>query len=284
MTILSLSSPRRGVVTSLVVLSVLGGGAPTVFAVGVRFELRVVPQTGVLPDPVVDLAGNKHNPIIATDVSTTERTRRFEVQYRLIDTDLTDSIVPAGLFASDIRIVATSTGTTTGSVSQRAPLSQFEARVADFNPPGPVDSSGLPTIGGPFTGIHHPFRGGISSDNSNVNGQFTGLSIRFSPICGISNDQGSPEFGLTGTEWYGLYSFTFRAGSTANGSVTFTPVPIADPITLNAFGYWSTEGSFSTAGTNQFSSTGAIVEFASIPAPGSAALLVAVGAVRRKRH
>ena len=242
----------------------------------VRLELRLVPQTGTLPGAITDAASSA--PI--TDVG---QSRRFEVQYRILDLDANDDIFPAGLTAGQMNV--TIAGGIAGTFS-RALISRFEAQQAAGTPPTTSDTSGNPTgaLAG-ATGMHRPFRGGIPAPSPNnthpSNGTIATTGITgITPLTLAQPDQGNNNPG----EWYGLYSFEFAYNSGANGNYTITAEFVADSGTGNRFAFFSdanpspVQSSSATAGT--------IVQNVNvIPAPGAMALLGAGGlmAARRRR-
>jgi hypothetical protein len=250
-----------------------------------RLEMRIVPQVGVLPGPITDLDGTKHVPVDTSRPAADDRTRRFEVQYRLIDLDPSDEFRTGGLAATVMQLTTSTTGNVNGSLIRKARLSMYEARLADSSPPSQNDSSGLPTTG-TFTGLHRPFRGALMDDAASANGRFVGLTQTFEidPLCLAPNSQGSADLGYTGLEWYGLYSFEVIAASNAIGSITVTASPIPDVQTHTAFAMWMDDGRFVSAGATEYSSTSASVVLVPIPSGSLIAGLVLLVSPRPRRH
>gem|GEM_PF-1576236 len=232
----------------------------------VRFELRLVPQSGTVTSPagagVIDLAAT---PNIGANA---DRTRRFELQYRVLDLDPNDAVfVPAGLAAASINITV---GNTTAGSFDRAQLSRFEASTnTPTTPPSSPDLSGLPTPAAAAgrAGLHAPYRGGLSNANDNTlpaNGRIvtnaafpaanpggmpptpagpvtTGI-MGLLPLSISQPNQGNVNIGSDNTAWFGLYSFTFTAADGFGGSgtnVTITAAAEADPNTANSFGWFN---------------------------------------------
>jgi hypothetical protein len=242
-------------------------------------DLRIVPQTGTLPGPITDLAGTTHDPVLAIQSTPAQRTRRFELQYRIVDLDPTDDILPEGLFGTTIDIAVASSGAAAGSTIRRAPLSQFEARLADSIPPRPIDTSGLPTSGGPYSGTHRPFRA-FGTDNHPFNGTVVGLTLRLNPLSGFSPNQpsdGDP------TAWYGLYSFEVEPGPTSEGTFTISPIIVGDPATGTRYGFW-TGGSIHSPGGTLFSESGATLSVTAVPAPAGLLCCAATVCMQSRRR
>ena len=156
--------PRRTIRTAAAILIAAATLSPAQ-AQPARVEMRLVPQTGTPPDCVRD------DTTFPTRVSQ-GIFKRIEAQFRIIDLDLTDQLVPAGLTTMmvDIKLFPPEAGTL-----DRALLSRFETAQAGSTPPASVDCSGLPTNAfGASTGIHRPYRGGIGppapGNNNPVNG------------------------------------------------------------------------------------------------------------------
>lgn len=254
-------------------------------------ELRIIPQTGSVSGTVTDGPIDLVN-ITPADVGAA-RTRRFEVQYRIIDNDLNDNLVPAGLTAAQIDITAEILGGPESDLSvARAQLSRNEVQLAGAEPPGSSDSSGLPT--GPNAGaqgLHRPFRGGIPApapnNSASSNGTISGLNITgITPLTLSQSDQGNPGADPSyANAWYGLYSFEFTAGDVFGGVVTFTASAIVDPQTGNRFAYWPDAVGAPQTST-QAGDASISVLVINIPAPGvGSAMLLAGGlrAIRRRR-
>lgn len=242
----------------------------------VRLELRLVPQTGTVATSVVDAASS-------AEITAAGQSRRFEIQYRILDLIDTDDIFPAGLTAGQMNV------TVAGGVNatfSRALISRFEAQQAGGTPPTSPDASGAPTgaLAG-ATGMHRPFRGGIPAPSPNnthpSNGTIAANGITgITPLTLSQPDQGNNNPG----EWYGLYSFDFLFNSGANGNYTITAEFVADAGTGNRFAFFSDANPSPVQSTN--ATAGTIVQSVNvIPAPGAMALLGAGGlmAARRRR-
>lgn len=243
----------------------------------VQLQLRLVPQTGLPADAVVDHVGDQH-PDTLTGAG---QVFRFEVQYRLVDLNTGDAFFPAGLTAGNLRITA-SGGTGNGQL-ERALISRFEAQQAGSTPPTSPDTSGNPT--GAFlgaAGLHRPFRGGIPApapNNDNpANGIFSGDNLEISGITPLSLSQSDQnEDGA----WYGLYSFNFVSGSSAGpDNITLTVAFDADPTTGNRFGFFTDGDPVPVTSPNATGDTATIV----VPAPGALALLGLGGLVAGRRR
>jgi hypothetical protein len=209
----------------------------------IQLQLRIVPQIGLPADAggVIDLPGTVHQPI-----DSDGQTRRFEIQYRLVDLDDTDDIVPAGLVSGNLRIIAF--GSAGSSVLERALLSRFEAQLASSTPPVSPDLSG--NNSNAARGMHRPFRGPIPlsggcgpapGNNCPSNGVFSADRLTISGITPLSlsaPNQYTPggDDGLG--EWYGLYSFNFLSAGGA-GAITFTASFDADQTTGSRFGFFN---------------------------------------------
>jgi len=167
--------------------------------------------------------------------------KRIEAQFRIIDLDLTDQLVPAGLTTMmvDIKLFPPEAGTL-----DRALLSRFETAQAGSTPPASVDCSGLPTNAfGASTGIHRPYRGGIGppapGNNNPVNGTLGPGQINgILPFSLSQNDQAHPP-SPTNPGFYGLYSFAFQPALNFSGLVVITVRAVPDAMTGNAFAFYS---------------------------------------------
>lgn len=194
----------------------------------VRLDLRIVAQSGtpgvlcVYNDPPNPF-GSADPPIVAW--CSPNIARRFEVQYRLADTDAGDGLVPAGLRTVRLNIRA---ATSTAGLWGRAVLSLREGdpAPADLDEPPPrIDCAGLPVQ--PTLrkrGLHTPFRSLLtgadpSEDADNGAFQASGLfTIRALAAGPIGQADG----------WFGLYSFEFTPSATLSGSVSITAEAVPD--------------------------------------------------------
>jgi hypothetical protein len=268
----------KNVVVSALAIAALAGSAFAQDAV--RLELRLVSQMGTPSNPA--------SPVTSQDVLThTDTTsgigvaRRFEVQYRIVDLNDGDTIVPAGLTAGSLRLVAT------GGTLEKAILSRQEARNPSAGTPAliPVSQSvNLDTdnyiisgaAGSPWRGMHQPFRGGFNptSDNNQAsNGTLSPDSMTLSgivPLVLVQTDQNDGG-------WYGLYSFNFLPTA---GSGTVMVSFDADTTTGNRFGY------FNDGNPAPLNSGNATTDSANIlvPAPGAFALLGLGGLLANRRR
>ncbi len=231
---LSISTMRR----SLPAAAAVVGLAASLHA-QVRLDLRIVPQDGVLPAAITNRADSQHQ-----DLALPGEVRRFEVQYRIVDTNTGDAINPAGLAAMQFNICL-SGGTPGASFLQRGRLSAFEAQQAGAVPPTATDSSGFPT--GPLntaTGLHRPFRAGLPApapNNGNPsNGVLSGAVPQcinvISPVAVSQSNQGCIPCGQSDLSWYGLYTFELVVGAGACGRIDLTATPIASGA--DYFGYY----------------------------------------------
>jgi hypothetical protein len=249
---------------------------PTVTS-AVRAELRIVAQDGLPTDAagIVDHLGAGSS--VGTPTAGPNQTRRFEVQYRLVDLDLNDDFVPAGLNAGVLTIRA-GTNPALGRLD-RAVLSRFEANLAAAAAPTSPDMSGPQTVAAALQlrGLHRPFRGGIpgpSPNNENpANGTIENNSLTLrgaTALCLSQNDQnaaGGPD-GLGA--WYGLYSFNFISGL-GLGTVDFTAEFVPDATTGNRYGFFTDANPVPVTSPNALIGTASLV--VAIPGPGAATLL-----------
>ncbi|MCC6321659.1 MAG: hypothetical protein IT438_09535 [Phycisphaerales bacterium] len=269
---------------SALAIAALAGSAVAQTA-PVRLEFRLIPQTGTPPATVTDLAETTAGTPIA--ISGSARTQRYELQYRVLDLDPNDAVfVPAGLSACQINITASNAASGTMA---RAQLSRFEGQLAGTTPPTSPDSSGLPTGAASVrTGLHAPYRGGMSNQNDNTlaaNGTVAGSAINgILPLAISQTNQGNANNGIDNTAWYGLYSFTFTAADNFGGALTITAEAIADPNTQNRFG-WFNDGSAVPEQSANATSATTHLAITAVPAPGAAALIGLGGllAARRRR-
>ncbi|MFN7022586.1 MAG: hypothetical protein ACK4WH_14850 [Phycisphaerales bacterium] len=276
---------KKFTVSVLAIAALAGSAAAQTFPV--RMEVRIVPQTGTPPATVTD--GPLTTPATPITISGTERTQRFEMQYRILDLDLSDSIFPAGLTAAEIDITVNNPAS--GSFA-RAQLSRFEAQLAGTIPPTSTDSSGLPTgAAAGRAGLHSPYRGGLSNANDNTlpaNGTpdtRAGVVGIFSvlPLAISQTNQGNPDVGSPNDSWFGLYSFTFTADDNFTGDVIITAAPKADPNTMNSFGYFNDGVAVPLTSPNSVNGV-AHLSIVAVPAPGAAALVGLGGLVAFRRR
>jgi hypothetical protein len=215
--------PRIHASISLALAALACAGVPCAFADPVRLELRIVPQSGVpgvlcvYDDPPTPL-GTADPPREAW--ASPNIARRFEVQYRLIDTDASDGVSPAGLQSATLNILAASS---TAGLWGRALLSISEGQpdaAAASTPPEPIDCSGLPIQPALRPrGLHQPFRTlltGADPSEDTDNGAFSpaGLSTIAATAAGPPHQQAGA--------WFGLYTFEFTPSATFTGSLTIT--------------------------------------------------------------
>jgi hypothetical protein len=255
-----------------------GGQGPPV-----RLEFRCVPQIGTPgtmagPPGVVDVV-----PTPANIVLMVEEVQRFELQYRVLDLNPADTIVPAGISAAWINI--TSGNPPVGSYAP-ALLSRFERQTnTPLELPGPVDTSGPPTPAGSIismsVGLHRPLREGTTKHGFVPNGSIVSNGITgILPLAIAAPNQGNVNIGADNTAWYGLYSFNFTAA--ARGATTFSVMAMPDVNTGNTFGYFN-DGV--VVPLNSPNSVPCSQRITVIPAPGALAILCAWGVTvfRRRR-
>lgn len=223
--------------TLLVVASALGQSA--------RLELRIVPQSGVpgllcvYDDPPTPLGS--FDPPREAWVSP-NIAKRFEVQYRLVDIDVGDDLVPRGLRSVSIDIA---TAAASAGLWGRGLLSvgEGEPGVDSGSPPDAVDCSGLPIA--PVLrkrGLHQPYRGALSGADPSEdadNGAFQPQGLTAITALTI----GPP--GQAPGAWFGLYTFEFTPASTFAGSLTITAALAASPSTT--FQWYDSLGVIHTA-------------------------------------
>lgn len=270
---------KKFVVPALAIAALAGSALGQNSSNAVQLQLRIVPQDGLPPGVVTDLASSP-------TVTGSGQTRRFEVQYRIFDQNTGDTVVPAGLVSGALRITLTG-GAAGNSTLTRALLTRSEAQLAGANPPPNPDSSGANNNGA--EGLHRPFRGGIPSpapNNTNpANGVISADSKTISGITPLSlaqSDQGNINAGQDNATWYGLYSFNIVSGSSiGNGDATITAQFDADMTTMNRFGFfndadpvpWTSQNAQAATATQSF-----------IPAPGAMALLGLGGLIAGRRR
>ncbi len=290
----------KNVVLSAMIVAALAG---TASAQAVRLELRIVRQSGLLPAVITDIDNN------ASVITTPGTSLRFEVQYRIIDLfpstgGADDLIYPAGLTALQFDIRSDTDGR-----FEKARISRNE-NLAGEVPPTSSDASGnpVPASSAGRRGLHSPFRGGMQTSNVNeypANGTFlngNGVAVLdidsvvpgnqagndstqgdaiqdIVPLSISQNNQGS-EFAASGdqsSQWYGLYSFDFIAGS----SNTFVRALIdADPVTFNSFGFFNDGAAVPVTSGNSVNAAYQVI----IPAPGTVALLGLGGLLVARRR
>lgn len=272
---------KKFVLSSLALAALAG----TAVAQPVRLELQIVRQAGTLPGVITDIDVN------STVTANPGDVLRFEMQYRILDLDTNDSIVPAGLTAATIDITST-----TGTLL-RGQLSRFEAQLAGaLNPPTSTDSSGLPSGSASVRrGLHSPFRGGLSNSNNNdlpsngvVNVDINpdpalytpgpgNTLISVTPLAISQHNQGNPDVGSDNEWWFGLYTFEYIVGSTND---VINVAAVADPQTFNSFGYFNDGVPVPLTSGNSTSASYRII----VPAPGSVALLGLGGLLVARRR
>lgn len=216
---------NRQLLTSAAVVLTGMFGATAAATANTSIELRLVPQAGALPGPIVN--GDANSPwYIARNSNSVQRTVRLELQYRIRDLNKADAIRPCGLQNAAIVISrqitqpnSTAPGAATTNFS-RGVLSQDEAWRAGLTPPTQVDSSGWST--NLLTGTHRPFR-----DMGTVSGRAVSFSNGTPTTTGITNIkplsltpsmQGSAAHGVA-DQWYGLYSFNVVVDGAAAADV-----------------------------------------------------------------
>jgi len=201
-----------------------------------RIDLRIVTQVGSPYEPaalggVIDLSGTEHVSVSALRPEL----RRFEVQYRVMDTRPDDAVGIACMaqIIFSIEAVNASPQSTLG----RALLSRDEIQSANLiSPAATVDISGRPDpIWDLAAGLHRPYRyisvprpSNDSPHNGRPNrGSSGGTPIpgnsRFSEIRGLLVDTNMAQPDGVVPEWFGLYSFDWTPGRdyTADQTVTF---------------------------------------------------------------
>jgi len=259
-------------------------------AQGVRLELRIVPQTGSPVTVVEDLPGSLHTPVIGSDPF---RSRRFEIQYRLIDTDAFDAVTPFGLQATRINITSSRTDSISSLSMEPAFLSRFEAqnnRLA--TPPAPRDTSGPNTSSFSSRGLHTPFRGGFTFPDFPQNGilstapdgspQITAIL----PTSNIVNDQYSVPGTVNGDaagDWYGLYSFYIQAGTPSVDTQITVTASLSSELGPASFAWFPSDGSEPRIAFQSASASAGVMVL--IPAPSAALALLPMflAATRRRR-
>lgn len=212
----------------------------------VRLDLRIVPQIGTPATSVVDTTASMLPP-----PSGPGQAIRFEVQYRIVDLDVEDLVLPAGLRSAIMNI--STTGLPTDWTLRPAALSQEEANLADGAPPPTTDSSGpaLPTADSANpAGLHHPFRGALPGPvGTEYNGHVAAAPAAINgirPLSNAPNDQG-----VLGPFWYGLYSFDVVAGSGAfTQPFTLTAELVPTPPSTTRFTYFDDGGPVALASSN----------------------------------
>jgi hypothetical protein len=265
---------------------------------GATLQLRIVPQTGTLGGPITD---GTPGGVVNVSASDTNRTRRFEVQYRIQGADG----VAAGLSSMQFNIVGQLVGGGIGFGLDRAQLSRFEAQLAGSTPPSSPDASGFASGTALTTaGLHRPFRGGIPTGGTNpvapnngnpangiipVGAQAINL---ITPLSLSQNDQGNTNVGQDSNAWYGLYSFVVNipdasTGTDNNGDgfvdILLTATAVADAQTGNRWGGFEDQNPVPQTSANAVNGVAGL--HIEIPAPGSLALVGLGGllAARRRR-
>lgn len=204
-------------------------------------DIQIVPQTGSLPGTIVSGTPGSTIAILRTDTGTS-RTRRFEVQMRIRDNNLSDGITVDSLASMQFNIAAAVSGTVPGSTVSFAPLSAAESAGTEYGSstgcqPPTSDSSGA----GSGAGLHTPWNGGLPPPGTG-GGTISGLNINGIQPLTLSRANADPVSCAPNTRWMPIYSFQFTApNTTAEGTVTFTATPVADAPTGNTFGFYSNE-------------------------------------------
>lgn len=243
----------------------------------VRLELRLIAQVGTpgAPGGVQSFEVQTH-PDIGSPMDVA---RRFEVQYRLMDLDQTDQIVPAGLASARLRLTVTNARLGRAGLSQiesgspavgLPPVSQPVNLATDFSPAAANGSAGL----------HRPFRDGIPAPEPNnehpSNGVIDALQTtisEISPLALFRTDQYAPTDPEGG--WYGLYSFNmFPLGALWFLSLTAD----LDSATNSRFAFFSDDQSEPVLGVTAIGDTAI-----GVPGPGPAVLMVLAAAAHRRR-
>jgi MYXO-CTERM domain-containing protein len=205
-------------------------------------------------------------------------TRRFEIQYRLVDLNAADAFVPAGLTSGNLRIVAS------GGTLERAILSKNEARNPSGGLPAVGTSVNLDTdnsiisgvAGSPWRGMHQPFRGGFTTASDNTlpaNGALSPDGMTLSQITPLTLSQSDQNDG----GWYGLYSVNFiPTAGTGQINISFD----ADATTQQRFGFFSDGSPVPVTSGVATTDSATIV----VPAPGAFALLGLGGLIAARRR
>jgi len=281
--------PVKNLVLMTLLLFALLRTGTSVHAQPILLEFRLVPQSGLLPGIISDDQITLVS-ISLDHITPEQRTRRFELQFRLIDLNPADEIVPSGLSAVVIDITAAVTGGPAADLTvTKARISNYESRYSSSVPPTSTDSSGFPTGG--FTGargLHAPYRGGISgpppNNDSVPNGTINGLDIlQITPICLGGSGQGDPGIDPANQNaWYGLYSFELTAGNDFAGFVTYEASSRIDPGTGSRFGFFNS--GFAVPLTSSAAVDASITTVViNIPAPASAVFMGMLAAYIRGR-
>ncbi|MFN7020207.1 MAG: hypothetical protein ACK4WH_02615 [Phycisphaerales bacterium] len=279
---------RVRLLTTALVLSTTAATSP---AQPVRLELRIVPQVGApfTPGGVQDLPLT--TPETPITLSGSDRTQRFELQYRVLDLDTTDTVFTAGLCAAEIDITVSNANAGTFGYPR---LSRFETTLANAFPPPNPDLSGM--TGNPNRdnrrGLHMPFRGAMMDQNDNtspVNGTIDtrdGVLGIYSiiPVVISPTNQGNAAIGSPNDAWFGLYTFSLTAADFFDGPVTITAATKADPVTANRFAYFLDGLAVPETSSNALDAV-THINIVAIPTPAGAAIfgLLALTAARRRR-
>lgn len=278
------------VLSAVALLAAAGAANAQSSLAGATLELRIVPVDGTA-------AGGLTRPGANADVglNDTNRTRRFEVQYRIND----PNGIAAGLSSMQFNITGTLVGGSgVGFALDRAELTRFQGQTGNLQPgntglavsPGGSDTTGASTIG--HRGLHRPFRGGIPAPAPNNNNPANGIipigaqAINLiTPLALSQSDQNDGGF-------YGLYSFTVDVGPANAGidpdndgfaNILLVASPVADGQTGNRWGGFEFDNPVPQ--TSQNAINGVANVRVEIPAPGSLALVGLGGllAARRRR-
>lgn len=308
---------KKIVVLSAAAVMALAGSA--LAQNGAQLQLRFVPETGGFgaASPITawpTTATAAINGPVAFN-TTTFRTIRLRLDYRVVDTNPGDAIVTAGLVAGNLNITSAATGTVAPgntTVGPSAITGRENGQTSNPNPTatGTGTSSNNwvgndTTAASTRTGLAGTFRGGFTDPNNNAeasNGVVTGLSIlsivptaisqHHQDEAGFDDGSGGAAYPLAGgapgagqqTEWYTLYVLTVAAATASNGTLTLTAAFQPDVGTGNAFGYFITSTNVPQTSTNAQSAS-ITINIPGVPAPGSVALLGMGGllAARRRR-
>lgn len=288
---------KKVAVFSAVALLALAGSANAQSSLGgATLELRIVPVDGTAATGLTRPGANAD--VLATD---SNRTRRFEVQYRIVD----PNGIAAGLSSMQFNITSSLSGGTVGRTVDRAALTRFQGQTGNLNPGNtglPVSVGGSDTTGASatgHTGLHRPYRGGVPAPAPNNNNAANGI-----PVLGVA---GAPSVGNPGINlitplalsqtdqndggFYGLYSFTVTVGDSSLGTdsdndgfviVNLSAAAIPDGQTGNAWGGF--EDGNPVPQTSTLRSNGSASFRVEIPAPGSLALIGLGGLVATRRR
>lgn len=284
---------KKVAVFSAVALLALAGSANAQSTLaGATLELRIVAVDGTAATSLT-----RPGSTAAMGAADVNRTRRFEVQYRITG----DQGLAAGLSSMQFNITSSLSGGTVGRTVDRAALTRFQANsggntnasIADTS----SDVSGAST--NLATGLHRPYRGGIAAPAPNNNNAANGI-----PVLGVAGapSTGNPalnfitpltlaENGQNDGGFYGLYSFTVTVGDSSLGTdpdndgfvtINLSAAPIPDGQTGNAWGGFESGNPVPQTSTHR--TDGSASFRVEIPAPGSLALIGLGGLVATRRR